>query len=142
MDSITLHSPAETVAYASGIATKLGGGEVLALTGDLGAGKTHFTKGLAQGLGCDPAGVTSPTFTLVHEYTGGRLPLFHFDFYRLQSADEALGLGLDEYLESGGVCVIEWGDKFATLLPAETRWYHLQNGEGEVRILTVRNGHS
>ncbi len=97
-------------------------GDVLALCGDLGAGKTHFVKGLAAGLGSEIA-VTSPTFTLIHEYAGGRLPLYHFDFYRLEEEDEALKIGLDEYLDGDGVCVIEWADKFPALLPAHTRWY-------------------
>ena len=91
------------------------------MCGDLGAGKTHFVKGLAVGLNSEAA-VTSPTFTLIHEYVGGRLPLYHFDFYRLEDEDEALKIGLDEYLQGDGVCVIEWADKFPGLLPAETQW--------------------
>jgi tRNA threonylcarbamoyladenosine biosynthesis protein TsaE len=96
-------------------------GDVLALCGELGAGKTHFVKGVAAGLGTE-AEITSPTFTLIHEYTGGRLPLYHFDFYRLEDEDEALKIGLDEYLDGDGVCIIEWADKFPGLLPAHTRW--------------------
>lgn len=136
MDSITFNSATETVAYGERLGRGLRGGEVLGLCGELGAGKTHFAKGVAAGLGCDPEGVTSPTFTLLHEYTGGRLPLFHFDFYRLESDDEALRLGLDDYLEAGGVCLIEWADKFAGLLPKSARWLHLQVGEGDTRVLT------
>ena len=138
MDTITLRSPEETIAYARALASGFRGGEVLGLCGELGAGKTHFAKGIAAGLGGDPAGVTSPTFTLIHEYTAGRLPLYHFDFYRLDSADEALRLGLDEYLEAGGVCLIEWADRFAALLPAHTRWFELELGEGETRVLRSR----
>ncbi len=96
---------------------------MLALVGELGAGKTQFVKGLAVGLGY-PGEVTSPTFTLIHEYHGGRLPLYHFDFYRLESEDEALQLGLDEYLAGQGICVIEWADKFPRLLPPTARWLH------------------
>lgn len=94
-------------------------GCVIALIGGLGAGKTHWTKGFVVGAGsaCE---VTSPTFGLVHEYPGGRFPVFHWDFYRIGSADELLGLGWDEYLETGGVTIAEWGDKFPQLLPAGT----------------------
>ena len=106
-------------------------GDVLALTGDLGAGKTQFVKGFVAGVGCS-TGVTSPTFTLVHEYTGGRLPVYHFDWYRLESADAVLRLGLDDYLYGDGVCVIEWADRFPALLPPNTRWIALRiNGETE-----------
>ena len=102
------------------IADGLGGGEVLALVGGLGAGKTRFTKGLVAGLG-HPDEVTSPTFALAHEYRGGRLTVFHLDFYRLRSADELVGLGWDEMLDEGGVVVAEWADRFPELLPPDAR---------------------
>jgi len=132
--SIISHSPAETFEHGRAVATALRAGDVLALDGELGAGKTHFVKGIAAGLGCG-GDVTSPTFTLVHEYTGGRLPLFHFDFYRLESEDEALRIGLDDYLAAAGVVVIEWAGKFPALLPAGTRWFRLSPGEGEERAI-------
>lgn len=91
-------------------------GDVVALVGDLGAGKTHFSKGVVSGLGAE-ADVTSPTFSLVHEYPGGRLPVFHFDFYRIDSPDELIRLGWDEYLDEDGVILVEWADKFPELLP-------------------------
>ena len=94
----------------------LSAGMVLSLIGDLGAGKTEFVKGLAIGLGFDNE-VTSPTFTVVHEYRGGRLPLFHMDFYRLNEEWELDEVGFDDYLMEGGVCAIEWGDKFPNRLP-------------------------
>ena len=97
------------------------GGAVFALVGDLGAGKTHWTKGLAIGLGYHGV-VTSPTFALAQEYRGGRLPAFHFDFYRIESAEELLAMGWDEYLDQGGVIIAEWADKFPELLPAQTVW--------------------
>ena len=128
------HSPAETIALARTLAATLRRGAVLALSGDLGAGKTHFVKGLAAGLGT-AASVTSPTFTLLHEYPGGRLPLYHFDFYRLDAADEALKIGLDEYLDGDGACVIEWAEKFPALLPPHTRWLrftHRADGTREI----------
>jgi tRNA threonylcarbamoyladenosine biosynthesis protein TsaE len=96
-------------------------GTVIGLVGGLGAGKTHWTKGLVSGLG-SAAEVTSPTFGLLHEYPGGRLPVFHLDFYRIQSAAELIGIGWDEYLDAGGVIVAEWADKFSELLPENTLW--------------------
>lgn len=94
-------------------------GMVIALIGGLGAGKTHWTKGFVAGLG-SAAEVTSPTFGLVHEYPGGRLPVFHLDFYRLENADELIAIGWDEYLEAEGVVIAEWGDRFPEVLPPET----------------------
>jgi tRNA threonylcarbamoyladenosine biosynthesis protein TsaE len=92
---------------------------VLSLIGDLGTGKTEFVKGLAIGLGVEHE-VTSPTFTVVHEYRGGRLALFHMDFYRLNHELELEEVGFDDYLMAGGVCAIEWGDKFPNRLPPDT----------------------
>jgi tRNA threonylcarbamoyladenosine biosynthesis protein TsaE len=123
--STILRSPEETVALGHAFAGRVGPNDVLALSGDLGAGKTHFVKGLAAGLSVSTP-VTSPTFTLLHEYRGGRLPVFHFDFYRLETAEEALGIGLDDYLMAGGVVVIEWAEKFAELLPPTTRRLELR----------------
>jgi len=99
-------------------AVQVSAGTVIALSGTLGVGKTHWTKGFVAGLG-SRAEVISPTFGLVHEYLDGRLPVFHFDFYRLQSAEELLGIGWDEYLESSGVIVAEWGDRFPEILPKD-----------------------
>jgi len=127
------HSAEETAAFGRSLAVSLRKGDVLALCGDLGAGKTHFVKGVADGLGAGDV-VTSPTFTLIHEYVGGRLPLFHFDFYRLEDEDEALKIGLEEYLEGDGVCAIEWAEKFPALLPAETRWFRFSHSGDDRRI--------
>ena len=112
-------------------------GSVIALVGGLGAGKTHWTKGFAAGLG-STADVTSPTFGLVHEYSGGRLPVFHFDFYRLASAAELIALGWDEYLDQSGVIIAEWGDKFPELLPSNTIWLHFTTEPDGSR--TIRQG--
>jgi tRNA threonylcarbamoyladenosine biosynthesis protein TsaE len=130
--------PADTIAFARALAATLRRGDVLALCGDLGAGKTQFVKGLAVGLQYS-AEVTSPTFTLIHEYVGGWLPLYHFDFYRLDSEDEAVRLGLEEYLTGDGVCVIEWGDKFPALLPDHTRWFDLVAATENERVITERD---
>jgi tRNA threonylcarbamoyladenosine biosynthesis protein TsaE len=136
--TITSLSPEETFAFGASLAADLRGGEIFALCGDLGAGKTHLAKGLAGGLGCDPAAVTSPTFTLVHEYPGGRLPVFHFDFYRLEDEDEVWRLGFEEYLGERGVLLVEWADKFPQAMPAATRWLDLRSGAGDERIITER----
>src|SRR3954465_7343158 len=101
----------ETIAAGSRYGREARPGDVFALTGDLGAGKTQFVKGFVAGIGSD-ADVTSPTFTLIHEYSGGRLPVYHFDFYRLDSAEAVLRLGFDEYVGGDGVCLIEWADRF------------------------------
>ena len=105
----TTNSPEETEALGASLAQELEPGAVLAFTGDLGAGKTAFVRGLARGLGC-PGRVTSPTFTIVNEYEGGRLPLFHFDLYRLGGADELFDIGWEDYLARGGVCAVEWSE--------------------------------
>lgn len=129
-----IDSPEAMVAIGEEFAQGLCDGSVLALCGGLGAGKTHFTKGLAAGFGCSGE-VTSPTFTLAHEYTGGRLPLFHFDFYRMDSEDEVLRIGWDEYLDAEGVLVVEWPDKFPHLLPEDAIWIKFEV-QGGSRILT------
>ena len=108
MEYIT-HSPEETEKIGAALAQKLSAGTVIAYRGDLGAGKTAFTRGLAWGLGYKES-VTSPTYTIVNEYLGGRLPLFHFDMYRLGSADDLWDIGWEDYLDRGGVCAVEWSE--------------------------------
>jgi tRNA threonylcarbamoyladenosine biosynthesis protein TsaE len=120
-------------------AAQMRAGTVVALVGDLGSGKTHWTKGLVAGLGSS-AEVTSPTFNLVHEYHGGSYPVFHWDLYRLKSAAELLALGWDEYLESGGVTVAEWGDRFPEVMPADTLWLEFSieaDGSRSLRLLSA-----
>lgn len=109
MEFIT-NSPEETEAVARSLGEKLRPGAVLAYRGDLGAGKTAFTRGLAKGLGAKEQ-VTSPTYTIVNEYITGRLPLFHFDMYRLQSAEDLWDIGWEDYLDRGGVCAVEWSER-------------------------------
>lgn len=121
----TLNSIEETMTFAAEFAASLRPGDVIALTGDLGAGKTHFSKGLVAGLG-SAEDVTSPTFTLVHEYHAGRLPVYHFDFYRIDDPAELIGIGWDEYLDSDGVVIVEWADKYPQLLPPGTQWWRLR----------------
>ena len=106
------HSPAETETLGENLGKVLPAGTVLAYRGDLGAGKTAFTRGLARGLGyAEP--VTSPTYTIVNEYLGGRLPLFHFDMYRLTGSDDLWDIGWEDYLDRGGICAVEWSENVA-----------------------------
>ena len=113
------HSPAETEALAERLAQRLSPGDVIAYEGGLGMGKTAFTRGLARGLGYS-GHVTSPTFTIVNEYLSGRMPLFHFDMYRLGSEDELFDIGWEDYLERGGVCAVEWSEMVTDARPPET----------------------
>ena len=118
--SLTFHarSEEETNRLGSRLAPLLQPNDVLALNGNLGAGKTHFVKAIAAGLGADSESVNSPTFVLIQEYPG-RLTVYHFDTYRLHDADEFLELGADEILTAGGVCLIEWADRVADVLPPD-----------------------
>ena len=111
MEFIT-HSPEETEKIGEALAKSLQPGTVLAYRGDLGAGKTAFTRGLARGLGCKET-VTSPTYTIVNEYLSGKYPLFHFDMYRLASSDDLWDIGWEDYLDRGGVCAVEWSENVA-----------------------------
>ena len=111
-------------------------GSVLALKGELGSGKTLFTQGLVAGLGSGAA-VTSPTFTIVHEYQGGRLPIYHFDFFRLENRDSAVQLGLEDYFFSDGVSVVEWADRFPELIPEQARWISFDIKSEHQRIITL-----
>lgn len=135
MRVIRLANEAATVAQGRLLAEGLKAGDCVALTGDLGAGKTHLSKGIVAGLG-SAADVTSPTFTLVHEYADGRLPVFHFDFYRLESEDDVVAIGWDEYLDAGGVLIVEWADKFPALMPENAQWWKLEH-EGGSRVLRI-----
>ena len=123
-----LSNPEETLALGRVIGRAARAGEVIALVGDLGAGKTTLTQGIVRGLGYERE-VTSPTFSLVQEYQGGRLEVFHFDFYRVEDEHELLDLGWDDYLERGGLVIVEWPSRFPDLLPAGTTWIRLSHRE-------------
>ncbi len=134
------NSPAETEALGQRLAERLQPGDVIAYTGDLGAGKTAFTRGLARGLGITER-ITSPTFTIVNEYQGGRLPLFHFDMYRLGSSDELYEIGWEDYLARGGVCAVEWSEIVADALEEPCIRVDIRQGETEnQRKITVEGG--
>jgi tRNA threonylcarbamoyladenosine biosynthesis protein TsaE len=107
----------ETLRFGERLSEGLRAGDVVALSGELGAGKTVLIKGIARGLGITQE-VTSPTFTLVHEYGGGRVPLYHIDLYRLDNVEQAMAIGIEEYLTGNGVTAIEWSEKIESLLPA------------------------
>ncbi len=129
------NSPAETEAIGAALAQDLAPGTVIAYTGDLGAGKTAFTRGLARGLGyLEP--VTSPTYTVVNEYLGGRLPLFHFDMYRLGSAEDLWDIGWEDYLDRGGICAVEWSENVADALENPI-FVHIEKTGDESRKITV-----
>ena len=117
---ITTHSADETQALGTKLAKRLQPGDVIAFFGDLGAGKTALTRGIAQGLGITDI-VTSPTYTIVNEYLTGRLPLFHFDMYRLGSSDELFDIGWEDYLARGGVCAVEWSENVEDALQGAIR---------------------
>ena len=130
------NSEEETEALGVWLAEKLEPGTVIAFTGDLGAGKTAFTRGLARGLGI-PDRVTSPTFAIVNEYEGGRLPLFHFDMYRLGSSDELFDIGWEDYLARGGVCAVEWSENVADALEEVLSVKICRGESGNQRTITI-----
>ena len=137
MEFIT-NSPAETESIGVALGQRLKPGTVIAYRGDLGAGKTAFTRGLARGLGCREI-VTSPTYTIVNEYLGGRIPLFHFDMYRLRSSDDLWDIGWDDYLERGGVCAVEWSENVADAMEDPIIITIEKTGE-ESRRITIEGG--
>ena len=139
MEYIT-NSPAETETLGAALAAKLGPGTVIAYRGDLGAGKTAFTRGLARGLGCTER-VTSPTFTIVNEYPG-RIPLYHFDMYRLADSDALFDIGWEDYLAGGVVCAVEWSEQVEDALPPESIRVSFQRRPeaDDWRTITIEGG--
>ena len=132
------NSPEQTEEVGAALSKVLSPGTVIAYRGDLGAGKTAFTRGLARGLGVtDP--VTSPTYTIVNEYLGGRMPLFHFDMYRLHSADDLWDIGWEDYLERGGICAVEWSENVADAMEDAITVTIEKLGE-ESRRITIEGG--
>jgi tRNA threonylcarbamoyladenosine biosynthesis protein TsaE len=128
-------SAEETMALGRTYGGSAGQGDVFALLGDLGAGKTQFVKGFVAGLESS-ADVTSPTFVLVHEYGGGRLPIYHFDFYRLENRDAILRLGFDDYVFGNGVSLIEWADRHSDLIPSQAKWLSFEMTDENTRVIT------
>ena len=132
------NSPAETEQVGVALGRILSPGTVLAYRGDLGAGKTAFTRGLARGLGYQEP-VTSPTYTIVNEYLGGRLPLFHFDMYRLASSDDLWDIGWEDYLDRGGVCAVEWSENVEDAMEGAI-WVTIEKTGEESRKITIEGG--
>ena len=132
------NSPGETEAIGAALAKVLTPGTILAYRGDLGAGKTAFTRGIARGLGCRDL-VTSPTYTIVNEYLGGRLPLFHFDMYRLGSSDDLWDIGWEDYLDRGGICAVEWSENVDDAMENAVYITIEKTGE-ESRRITIEGG--
>ncbi|MCI7004289.1 MAG: tRNA (adenosine(37)-N6)-threonylcarbamoyltransferase complex ATPase subunit type 1 TsaE [Akkermansia muciniphila] len=134
---ISVHGEGEMVTLGERLAGALSGGEVIGLVGELGAGKTHLVQGILRGLGAGQPGA-SPTFSLVHEHNDGRLPVAHFDFYRMRDPQEATGLGWEEYLAGGAVLLVEWADRFdGVLMPPGTLWLVLEHTGPDTRLVSA-----
>jgi len=131
------NNPAETEAIGQRFARDVDAGSVLALKGELGSGKTQLVKGLVAGLGSGAA-VTSPTFTILHEYSSGRFPVYHFDFFRLEDRQSVARLGLDDYFFGDGVSVIEWADRFPEFIPGQARWILFEIKSENTRAITLK----
>jgi tRNA threonylcarbamoyladenosine biosynthesis protein TsaE len=130
MKSLIIKNEEETRKFGLNLASELKPGTVIGLIGDLGTGKTTLTKFIAEGLGITEV-VTSPTFTLVHEYMGGRLPLYHFDVYRINTIEDMYEIGFEEYFYGNGVCVVEWADQISELMPDYSIIIKLAYGQAE-----------
>lgn len=130
MREVIIRSEEDTRRFGYALAQRLGPGDVVALIGDLGTGKTTLTKYIAEGLGVKER-ITSPTFTIVCEYHSGRLPLYHFDVYRLETGADLFEIGAEEYFYKGGVSIVEWADRAAEILPDDTLCIFMEYGENE-----------
>ena len=127
---IYMKNEADTIEFGKKLGREAEAGTVIALTGDLGAGKTTLTKSIALGLQIDDI-ITSPTFNIVKEYDSGRIPLYHFDVYRVGDVDEMYEIGCEEYFYGEGVCVVEWADLIEEIMPEDTKWINIEYGEKE-----------
>ena len=141
MATFISNSPAETEAIGRQVAENIGVGSVLALKGDLGSGKTLFVKGVVAGLGSS-ADVTSPTFTILHEYRGGRLRVYHFDLFRVENPQSLARLGLDDYFFDDGIALIEWADRFPEFVPEQARWIFFEIKSETQRAITFHENSS
>ena len=137
MATFISNNPAETEAIGQRFAKDVNAGSILALKGELGSGKTQLVKGLVAGLGSGAA-VTSPTFTILHEYSSGRFPVYHFDFFRLEDRQSVARLGLDDYFFGDGISVIEWADRFPEFIPGQARWILFEIKSENTRAITLK----
>lgn len=135
MNETIIHSAEEMMRLGADFASAANAGDVFGLVGTLGTGKTHWAKGFVRAIDKE-AQVTSPTFSIVNEYRGGKTPLFHFDLYRLKTAGELTGLGWDEYLDENGIVICEWADLYPELLPEHTTWLELRHTEHGNRVVS------
>jgi tRNA threonylcarbamoyladenosine biosynthesis protein TsaE len=133
---VVTSSSEETLLEGERLAAGLQAGDIVLLKGDLGAGKTHFVKGVARYFGIPVGEVQSPTFSIIHEYPG-QIPLYHIDAYRLNRPEEALEFGIEEYLYGDGICLIEWPEKIATLLPENSRVVEIAHIDENKRQITI-----
>lgn len=138
MEEIITHSTAETEEYAASLAARLSPGDVLAFRGGMGAGKTAFVRGLAKGLSCTGE-VSSPTFALVHEYTG-KIPLYHFDMYRITGFEDLYSTGYFDYLDAGGILAVEWSENIESALEEGTITIDIQTLDENIRKITISGG--
>ncbi len=136
MEELLIQTSNEMVQFGADIGATLQAGAVVALVGDLGVGKTHFTKGVC--LSQEAGDTTSPTYTLVNEMTEGNLPIFHFDFYRVKVVEELYDLGWDDYLDRQGIIVAEWADLYPELIPANALWIKIEHVEGGRKVTIAR----
>jgi tRNA threonylcarbamoyladenosine biosynthesis protein TsaE len=134
MSEVLIKTESEMIEYGKQLGTQSKPGDSLGLIGDLGAGKTHFTKGFALGIQCKSQ-VTSPTFSLLHEYREGSSCLYHFDLYRLESEMELIEIGWEDYLEIDGICIVEWADKFPEIMPEKMKWLEFQVLDDGIRSI-------
>ena len=135
MEFIT-NSPAETEKIGAALGQAIPAGSIIAYRGDLGAGKTAFTRGLARGLGCGES-VTSPTYTIVNEYLSGRLPLFHFDMYRIKDEDDLISTGFYDYEERGGIIITEWSENIPFAIPEDAVRVNIEKISETARRFTI-----
>lgn len=138
MIKLITHSAEETISLGEKIGSLLKPGDIIAMSGTLAAGKTTITKGIAKALGVDDT-ITSPTFCLISEYEGKKMPLFHMDVYRLDSVEDFINLGVDDMLFGEGVCIIEWSEKIKSELPKNTIWMNIMPEDDGSRIISLDN---
>ena len=134
MSEVLIKTESKMIEYGKQLGAQSKSGDSLGLIGDLGAGKTHFTKGFALGIQCESQ-VTSPTFSLLHEYREGSSYLYHFDLYRLESEMELIEIGWEDYLEIDGICIVEWADKFPEIMPEKMKWLEFQVLDDGIRSI-------
>jgi len=137
MTELVSHSVDDTIAAGEEFGSRLTAGSVIGLVGDLGAGKTHFVKGIARSQGVEESEVSSPTFTIAQEYVGSGLPVYHLDCYRLEDAQELERTGAHTYIGSDGICVIEWPQRIESLLPAETILVSIRHESDGKRLIHI-----